>query len=53
MTVDGLDGQDGNDGLDIVWKGDSSIPPANPQKNWPIVIQITGVFTSITGLHGH
>nr|DAV52386.1 MAG TPA: tail protein [Caudoviricetes sp.] len=31
MTVDGLDGQDG---LDIVWKGDSSIPPANPQKNW-------------------
>lgn len=34
MTVDGLDGQDGNDGLDIVWKGDSSIPPANPQKNW-------------------
>ena len=33
MTVDGLDGQDGNDGLDIVWKGDSSIPPANPQKN--------------------
>ena len=34
MTVDGLDGQDGNDGPDIVWKGDSSIPPANPQKNW-------------------
>lgn len=34
MTVDGLDGQDGNDGLDIVWKGDSSISPANPQKNW-------------------
>lgn len=31
MTVDGLDGKDG---LDIVWKGDSSIPPANPQKNW-------------------
>lgn len=43
MTVDGLDGKngldgvngkDGNDGLDIVWKGDSSTPPANPQKNW-------------------
>lgn len=37
MTVDGVDGangKDGNDGLDIVWKGDSSTPPANPQKNW-------------------
>lgn len=32
--LDGINGKDGNDGLDIVWKGDSSIPPANPQKNW-------------------
>lgn len=32
--LDGINGEDGNDGLSIVWKGDSSIPPANPQKNW-------------------
>lgn len=32
--LDGVNGEDGKDGLDIVWKGDSSIPPANPQKNW-------------------
>lgn len=32
--LDGINGQDGKDGLDIVWKGDSSIPPVNPQKNW-------------------
>lgn len=32
--LDGVNGQDGKDGLDIVWKGDSSIPPVNPQKNW-------------------
>ena len=32
--LDGINGEDGKDGLDIVWKGDSSIPPANPQKNW-------------------
>ena len=29
-----LKGEPGKDGLDIVWKGDSSTPPANPQKNW-------------------
>lgn len=28
------DGQNGQDGLDIVWKGDYSTPPGNPQKNW-------------------
>lgn len=28
-----LKGEPGKDGLDIVWKGDSSTPPANPQKN--------------------
>lgn len=32
--LDGVNGKDGNDGLDIVWKGDSPTPPANPQKNW-------------------
>ncbi len=32
--LDGVNGEDGNDGLSIVWKGDSSTPPANPQKNW-------------------
>lgn len=32
--VDGINGKDGNDGLSVVWKGDSSIPPSNPQKNW-------------------
>ena len=32
--LDGINGKDGDDGLSIVWKGDSSIPPANPQKNW-------------------
>lgn len=32
--LDGVNGKDGNDGLDIVWKGDSSTPPVNPQKNW-------------------
>lgn len=34
MTIDGTDGQDGDDGLDIVWKGESSSPPASPEKNW-------------------
>lgn len=43
MTIDGTDGQDGQDGKDgqngtnglsIVWKGDSSTPPANPEINW-------------------
>lgn len=32
--LDGINGKNGDDGLSIVWKGDSSIPPANPQKNW-------------------
>ena len=37
MTVDGIDGQngkDGKDGLSIVWKGDLTTAPANPQLNW-------------------
>ena len=37
MTVDGVDGQNGqngSDGLSIVWKGDSSTAPANPETNW-------------------
>lgn len=31
---DGVNGKDGNNGLSIVWKGDSSTPPTNPQMNW-------------------
>jgi hypothetical protein len=37
MTIDGVDGQDGangTDGLSIIWKGESSLPPSNPQENW-------------------
>lgn len=34
MTIDGIDGKNGTDGLSIVWKGDSSTAPSNPQKNW-------------------
>lgn len=37
MTVDGVNGTNGNngkDGLSVVWKGDSSVAPSNPQKNW-------------------
>ena len=31
MTVDGLDG---NNGLSIVWKGDLTTAPSNPETNW-------------------
>ena len=37
MTVDGVDGangQNGEDGLSIIWKGESSNPPTNPEINW-------------------
>lgn len=34
MTIDGIDGQNGADGLSIVWKGDLTEAPANPQTNW-------------------
>ena len=34
MSIDGVDGQDGNDGISIVWKGESSSAPSNPQINW-------------------
>lgn len=43
MTVDGIDGQNGKDGtngtngtdgLSIVWKGEHSTAPSNPQLNW-------------------
>lgn len=34
MTVDGVDGQNGANGISIVWKGESSTPPLNPQLNW-------------------
>jgi len=32
--VDGKDGKDGNNGRSIVWKGESSSAPTNPQENW-------------------
>ncbi|WP_230327784.1 hypothetical protein [Bacteroides cellulosilyticus] len=37
MTIDGVDGangKDGTNGLSIVWKGDLSTPPVNPEINW-------------------
>lgn len=34
MTVDGVNGTNGKDGLSVVWKGDLSVAPSNPQKNW-------------------
>ncbi|MFS2621959.1 collagen-like protein [Bacteroides thetaiotaomicron] len=33
-NLKGEPGKDGTDGLSIVWKGDSSIPPSSPEKNW-------------------
>ena len=34
MTIDGVDGKNGENGLSIVWKGDLSEAPSNPQTNW-------------------
>ena len=34
MTIDGIDGQNGTDGLSIVWKGDLTEAPSDPQTNW-------------------
>lgn len=34
MTIDGVDGKNGENGLSIVWKGDLTEAPANPQTNW-------------------
>lgn len=37
MTVDGVagaNGADGNNGLSIIWKGELSVPPQDPQINW-------------------
>ena len=34
MTIDGIDGKNGADGLSIVWKGDLTEAPENPQTNW-------------------
>lgn len=34
MTIDGVDGQNGADGLSIIWKGDLTEAPLNPQINW-------------------
>lgn len=51
--LDGVNGEDGKDGLDIVWKGDSSTPPSNPQKIGCIVIRITVGFIFIMDWHGN
>lgn len=32
--LDGINGEDGKDGLSIMWKGDLSSAPSNPEKNW-------------------
>lgn len=34
MSIDGIDGQNGTDGLPIVWKGELTSSPSNPQINW-------------------
>jgi hypothetical protein len=34
MSVDGIDGQNGTDGRPIVWKGELTSPPSEPQINW-------------------
>lgn len=34
MTIDGVDGKNGTDGIGIVWKGDLTSAPVNPQTNW-------------------
>ena len=34
MTIDGIDGKNGTDGIGIVWKGDLTSAPVNPQTNW-------------------
>jgi hypothetical protein len=34
MSVDGVDGQNGADGTPIIWKGEFSSAPSNPELNW-------------------
>lgn len=34
MSIDGVDGQNGEDGSSIVWKGELSTAPTNPETNW-------------------
>ena len=52
MTVDGTDGINGNDGADglsIVWKGELTSPPANPQENWVYKDTDNGIVYIYTG----
>jgi hypothetical protein len=49
MTIDGTDGQDGTDGIAIVWKGDSSSPPADPEINWVYKDTDNGIIYIWTG----
>ena len=34
MSIDGIDGQNGSNGTSIIWKGESSSAPSNPELNW-------------------
>ena len=52
MTIDGQDGIDGNngaDGLSIVWKGELTSPPENPQENWVYKDTDNGIVYIYTG----
>lgn len=47
--IDGINGEDGNDGLSIIWKGDLSSAPANPEKNWVYRNTIDGIVYIYNG----
>lgn len=47
--IDGINGDDGNDGLSIIWKGDLSSAPANPEKNWVYRNIIDGIVYIYNG----
>lgn len=49
MTIDGIDGNDGADGISIIWKGESSSPPANPEVNWAYRDTDNGITYIYTG----
>ena len=49
MNIDGQDGIDGNDGISIVWKGESSSAPLDPEKNWVYRDTDNGVTYIYTG----
>ncbi len=50
--LDGINGEDGKDGLSIMWKGDLSSAPSNPEKTGHIVIPAMVLSTSITEVLG-